>query len=245
MRYAKSFNARTSGRVRALLAAVIVTGALVVSASILVFGTSPAAARSNIFIPYWNTAMSHNVPHWDDGCECYNGYDSIFDGFDRDFGLFPPDNVLALSVPITFGPSPTRAIAIRYETFGSTHIKELHEFQPVPHAPKGNLKLVSVVKAPTGVNGASVTTQSSAGTAATQIVTWYANGVPKGSPVSVNIEYYIDFAAQQKNTCANKLLSPPIAVVPTLVNPDGTTSAGRPVLEPCTLKVTHKIPISK
>ena len=243
MRDARRFNVRAIGRVRALLAAAIVAGALVASVSVLAFGTGSASARSTIFIPYWNTAMSHNQPHWDDGCMCYSGYDSVFDGFDRDFGLFPPDNVLRLSAPPTFGPSPTRAIAIRFETFGSTHIKEFHKFQ-VDSTGK-TAKFMGTVKAPAGVNGATVTTHSSAGTADTQIVTWYKNGAPVGSPVSVNIAYSIDFAAQQKNTCANGLLTPPIAVVPTLMNSDGTTSAGRPVLESCAFKVAHKIPYTK
>src|SRR6478735_8267297 len=102
MRDASRFNARTVGRSRAVffsLAAVAVAGAILASVSGLVFGAGTASARSNIFIPYWNTAMSHNVPHWDDGCNCYSGYDSIFDGFDRSYDLFPPDNVLRLSAP--------------------------------------------------------------------------------------------------------------------------------------------------
>ncbi len=246
MRDARRFNARTIGRSRRMffsLAAVIVAGALVAAVFGLAFGASTASARSTIFIPYWNTAMFHNVPHFDDGCECYSGYDSVFDGFDRDFGLFPPDNVLRLSPPLPLGPKGVQVTGIGFATFGSTHIRELHEFQV--GSTGTTAKLMGTVKAPTGANGATVTTHSSSGTADTQVVTWSKNGVPVGSPVSVNIAYYIDFAAQEKNVCSSGLLSPPIAVVPTLMNSDGTTSAGRPILESCAFKATHKITFTK
>jgi hypothetical protein len=216
-----------------------------VAASVLAFGTHTASARSTIFIPYWYTQTSHQEPHWNG--QFYDGYDTVVDGFDRSYDLFPPDNALRISPPVPFGggsgtPAEPYAIAVRFETFGTTHIKEFHEFQM--GSTGKTAKFMGTVKAPTGVNGATVSTLSSAG-GASQIVTWSKNGVPVGSPVSVNIAYYLDFAEQQKNTCANGLLSPPIAVVPTLMSADGTTSAGRPVMEPCTFKVARKITYTK
>ena len=243
---ASRFNARTIGRSRTVffsLAAVVVVGAIAVAVSGLAFGASTASARSNSFIPYWYTQTSHQQPHWDDGCLCYSGHDTVVDGFDRSFDFIPSDNALRLSPPVTFGPSGTRVTAVRIETFGSTRIKGFHEFQlgTTGHP----AKFMGTVKAPAGVNGATVSSQSSPG-GDSQVVTWSKNGVTVGSPVSVNIAYYIDFAEQQKNTCANGLLSPPIAVVPTLVSSDGTTtSAGRPVLEPCTFKVARTITYTK
>ncbi len=78
-----------------------------------------------------------------------------------------------------------------------------------------------------------------------QVVTWSKNGVPIGSPVSVNIDYYLDFAAPEPYVCSKGFLSPPIAVVPTVVNSDGTTTAGHAVLEPCTFKIARKISLTK
>jgi hypothetical protein len=246
MRDAESSNRGTKERRRAAFSPWMIGGivvvAVVVVASVLAFGARTASARQSIFIPYWYTQTSHQQAHFDDGCECYSGYDTIVDGFDRSYDLFPPDNALDLSPVVPTGPTGTRTTGVSFETFGSTRIKEFHEFQP--GATGKPAKFMGTVKAPAGVNGATVTTQSTTG-GASQVVTWSKNGVTIGSPVSVNIAYYLDFAEQQKNTCASGLLSPPIAVVPTLLNSDGTTSAGRPVLEPCTFKVAHKIKYTK
>jgi hypothetical protein len=244
MKDASRLNARRIGRTRTalLLAGAVAVGALFVGLSGMVFGAGTASARTNIFIPYWNTAMSHNVPHWDDGCECYSGTDSVFDGFDRSYMLFPPDNVLDLSPPMPLGPKGARPIAVTFETFGSTHIKSFNEFQMNSAGTSG--KLIKTVTAPAGANGATLSTSSSTGTAS-QVVTWSKNGVTVGTPVSVDISYYVDFAAQQKIVCSNGLLSPPIAVQPTLMNSDGTTLAGRTILEPCKYRVAKKIKYTK
>lgn len=247
MRDTSRFNARTIRRLRAALlpslAGLVVVGAIMVGVSGLVFGAGTASARSNSFIPFWYTSMTHQQAHWDDGCECYNGYDTIVDGYDRAFGwLFPPDNAMLLSPPVPLNPTGTRPIAVTFETFGSTHIKGFNAFQM--NSDGKTAKLMRSVTAPAGVNGATVTSSSSVG-GASQVVTWSKNGVAVGSPVSVNIAYYIDFAAPQKIACANGLVSPPIALQPTLMNSDGTTSAGRTVLEPCKYKVARKITFTK
>ncbi len=112
-----------------MLGGAIVAGALAVSVSFLVFGAGAASARTTQKIPYWDTVVSNQTPHWDDGCECYSGYDTNITGFDRDFGMFPPDNVAKISPPPPpFGPKGTAVPAVEFETFGSTHFKGFNEF---------------------------------------------------------------------------------------------------------------------
>ena len=237
MRDASRFNAR------AMLAGVVVVGAIVVAVSGLAFGAGKASARSSSFIPFWYTVMTHQQAHWDEGCNCFKGYDTVTDGFDRDFGssYFPPE-FIHLSPPVALGPIGTQATAARLETFGGTHIKGFHEFQMSPDGTTA--KLMASVTAPAGVNGATVSTQTSSGVSS-QVVTWSTDGVAVGSPVSVDISYYIDFAAKQKIACANGFVSPPIALEATLMNSDGTTSAGRPALEPCKYLVARTITVTK
>jgi hypothetical protein len=246
MREASRFDARKIGRSRTalLLTGAVLVGALFAAVSGLGFGAGTASARSTQKIPYWNTVVTTLTHHWDDGCECYNGYDTNIMGFDRDFGMFPPDNVAKISPPPPpFGPKGTAVPAMEIVTFGSSHIKGFNEFLMASDGKSAKLK--GTVMAPAGTNGATVTTHSSPGTAPMQVVTWSKNGVPIGSPVLVNIDYYLDFASLQKYACANGSLSPPFEVVPTVVNADGTTTAGRPALEPCAFKIARKITLTK
>lgn len=243
MRDANSFNSGSVWRSRKFLASLgiaVAAGAIAVSVS--AFGAGAASARTTQKIPYWNTVTSHTEPHWNG--QFYDGYDTVIDGFDRDFGMFPPDNVLRLSPPPpTPGPKGTAVPAMQLETFGSTHIKGFNEFLMASDGKSAKKK--GTVLAPAGTNGATLTTHSSPGTATMQVVTWSKNGVPVGSPVLVPLNYTLDFAAYEKPACLNGQLSPPIAMVPTVVNSDGTTTAGRAILAPCTFKIAHKITLTK